>query len=138
MGPLHTDPAAARLLESAVMKRPLHQAMAFVAVIMHLGAPVAAHAALRADVLPADFCTVAGTAARAADRSSPIPVSHEHHCAHAPCCAGGAVDAGAPPPVARSFIDIAFHRKSAPAVNAAAAPVPPIAAAQPRGPPPQA
>jgi hypothetical protein len=127
------------------MKRLLHLAIAFVAVIMHLGAPVAAYAAMRADVLSADFCTVAGTAAPAADRSSPVPfspvpfspvpLSHEHHCAHAPCCAGGAVDAAAPPPVARAFIDIALHRESAPAGNASAAPVPPIAAAQPRGPP---
>lgn len=118
------------------MKQPLRMVLVLVAAILHLGAPVAAYAAMRADTRNADFCSVAGPATPAsAERRSPAPMPHEYHCAHAPCCAGGAVGAAAPPPHVQSFIAISFHRESVPADTVDAAPVSPIAAAQPRGPP---
>lgn len=118
------------------MKRPLHLVMAFVAVITHLGAPLAAHGMPRGAPLPDDFCSTVRAAAPDQDsRGAPLPASNEHHCAHAPCCAGGAADAAVPPPFLRAFLRIVSDRDALPATAAPAAPVPPIAAAQPRGPP---
>jgi hypothetical protein len=118
------------------MKRFVHRGLVVVAALMHLAAPVVAYAMAHADALPGDICSVAGpNIAAPAASGIPLPATNEHHCAHAPCCAGGAVGAAAPPSAAPTFLHIVSARDARPAIADAAAPVPPIAAAQPRGPP---
>lgn len=126
----------ARLLEWGAMKRFVLRGLVIVAALMHLAAPIIAYAMARADALPGDICSAArtNTAAPAAD-GIPRPATIEHHCAHAPCCASGAVDAAAPPPPAVSLLPIASAGESVPAAVTIVAPTAPIIAAPPRGPP---
>ncbi|MEO8344132.1 MAG: hypothetical protein ABI607_00420 [Betaproteobacteria bacterium] len=116
--------------------RPFRLTLALVAAAMHLVAPAVAYAKPATPKLPGDLCSVVRPAAPApAGSGTGLPTSHEHHCAHAPCCAGGAVDAAAsPPPVATlPLIVVATGAKLAADMNVAR--VVPIVAAQPRGPP---
>src|SRR5450432_498012 len=130
---------APRLLEWRAMNRPMRLGLAFVAAALHRAAPVAAYANASSSALPGDFCSASRAAPPApAGRGIPLPASNEHHCAHAPCCAGGAVNAAAPPPSSLALLHIAFAGHAKTAANAVAAPVAPIAAAQARGPPHQA
>jgi hypothetical protein len=118
------------------MKRLLHRSLAVVAVMMHLAAPVAAYGMARGDAPANDVCSAARTpVAPPGSGGAPLPATGEHHCANAPCCSGGAVGAAAPPLVSPFFLHIASGREAPPVLDASAAPVPPIAAAQPRGPP---
>jgi hypothetical protein len=118
------------------MKRPAHLALVFVAAAMHLVAPVVGYAKASAIPLPGDLCTVSrAPPANAAPGTVRLPASSEHHCAQAPCCAGGAVDASAPPPVTVSVLRVAVVSKMIVAAHVAAEPVAPILVAQPRGPP---
>jgi len=120
-----------------VNKRLLRLTLAFVAAAMHVAAPVAAYAgpAPNRDAMPKDFCSASRVAAvTPAGSGFPSPASNEHHCAHAPCCAGGAAGAAAPP-LELSVLHVVSAGASKPATIAIAAPVAPIAAAQPRGPP---
>jgi hypothetical protein len=118
------------------MRRLRQLALAFVAAAMHVVAPVAAYANASIAPLPGDFCSVTRTAATlGAGGIVPLPASSEHHCAHAPCCAGGAVNAAAPPPSAQGFLHVASAGASLPVAIAPPSPAAPLVAAQPRGPP---
>jgi hypothetical protein len=124
------------------MRRTAHLALALIAATLHLFAPVAVYAMGSVPSIPNDLCsavrsaTVRSAALPPAPAGAPTPSSNEHHCAHAPCCAGGTLDASAPPPILRGLATIALAGLSVPAIGAIRAPIAPIVAAQPRGPPP--
>jgi hypothetical protein len=118
------------------MKRNRCLAIVLLAAAMHLVAPVAAYAVAMPAVAPGDFCSAArGTSAAPLSQRMPMP-SGEHHCAHAPCCVGIALDSAAPPP--RVPIALFAARDPVRALPLSRVAVPPsaITAAQPRGPPP--
>jgi hypothetical protein len=118
------------------MKRSLHRLLVIVAAAMHLAAPVAAYATPSSGALPGDVCSASRPAAPVpVDAGIPAPGTSEHHCAHAPCCAGGGATGAALPPGFALPLHVAFPREVTPAANAVVAPVPPVASAQPRGPP---
>jgi hypothetical protein len=120
-----------------VKNRLLRLALALVAAAMHVAAPVAAYArpGWDWDASPKDFCSTSRVAAvTPAGSGFPSPASNEHHCAHAPCCPGGVVGGAAPPPVL-ALLHVVSAGASTPATTTVAAPVAPIVAAQPRGPP---
>jgi hypothetical protein len=117
------------------MRRIRCLAIVLLAAAMHLVAPVAAYAVTMPAVMPGDFCSaVRAPAAAPLSQRVPMP-SGEHHCAHAPCCAGGALDSAAPPP--RLHPPLFAARDPVRALPASPVAVPPsaITAAQPRGPP---
>jgi hypothetical protein len=117
------------------MKRKLHCALALLAAVFHLGAPIAGYARAMPAVKPGDFCSATrGATTAPSDQGSPRP-SSEHHCAHAPCCAGGAPDSAALPPHVPVVFSTPLLPVSAPSSRPEALPPTPIAAAQPRGPP---
>jgi hypothetical protein len=123
------------LLECRAMKRRMHVALALLAALMHLGAPIAAYAKATHAVTPGDFCSAArGATTARTDQGSPRP-SSEHRCAHAPCCAGGAPDSAALPPHVPVVFSAPLLSVRAPSSRPEALPPAPIAAAQPRGPP---
>ena len=121
------------------MKLNLRSGLVLLAVAMHLAVPVMAYAKASLPALPGDFCSASRNgpttpAGGGFPSSFPLPASGEHHCAHAPCCAGGAVNAAAPPRLPVVF-RIAPAGVSAPESMRIAAPLAVIMAAQPRGPP---
>jgi hypothetical protein len=123
------------------MKLNLRSGLVLLAVAMHLAVPVTAYAKSLSPALQGDFCTTSrsgpATSAPAGGdfpSSFPLPASGEHHCAHAPCCAGGAVDVAAPPRLPIVF-RIAFAGVRALEPTPVAAPLAVIMAAHPRGPP---
>jgi hypothetical protein len=121
------------------MERIAHLVVVMIAAAMHLAAPVIAYAATVTPAMPGDFCSASRSAPRTPARSpSPLPASHQHHCAHAPCCAGGAADAAAPPVAPLAPLQFAVAGVAVSTAAAISAPVAPITAAQPRGPPAQA
>jgi hypothetical protein len=117
------------------MKRYLRVLLMLLATAMHLGAPIAAYASAMPAMLPGDFCSAARGAPEApSDQGAPRP-SGEHHCAHAPCCAGGTIAAAALPSHAALAVSVTLSAVRAPTSRPEALPPAPIAAAQPRGPP---
>ena len=121
------------------MKLNLRSGLVLLAVAMHLAVPVTAYARASPPGLPGDFCSTLRSApispaGSGFPSSFPSPASGEHHCARAPCCAGGAVNAAAPPRLPVVF-RIAPVSVSAPESMRIAAPLAVITAAQPRGPP---
>ena len=121
------------------MKVNLRSGLVLLAVAMHLAVPVAAYGKASLAALPGDFCSTLRSSPAAPKgngfpSSFPLPASGEHHCAHAPCCAGGAVNAAAPPRLPIVF-RIALAGVRAPESAPVAAPLAVIMAAQPRGPP---
>jgi hypothetical protein len=116
------------------MKRNRCLAIVLLAAAMHLVAPVAAYAATMLAAMPGDFCSaVRGVSAAPPTPRMPLP-SGEHHCAHAPCCVGIALDSAAPP---RAPFALFAARDPVRALPSSPVAVPPsaITAAQPRGPP---
>jgi hypothetical protein len=80
------------------MKVNLRSGLVLLAVAMHLAVPVMAYGQVSLPALPGDFCSTlrsdpVSPAGGGFPSSFPLPASGEHHCAHAPCCAGGAVSA---------------------------------------------
>ena len=121
------------------MKLNLRSGLVLLAVAMHLAVPVVAYGQVTLPALPGDFCSTLRSApispaGSGFPSSFPLPASGEHHCAHAPCCAGGAVNAAAPPRLPVVF-RIAPAGVPAPESMQIAAPLAVIIAAQPRGPP---
>jgi hypothetical protein len=121
------------------MKLNLRSGLVLLAVAMHVAVPVTAYEMASLPSSPGDFCSALRSAPVAPGGGGfpsnfPLPASGEHHCAHAPCCAGWAVDAAAParPPI---VFRIAFTGVRAPESTPVAAPLAVIMAAQPRGPP---
>ncbi|HQR12115.1 MAG TPA: hypothetical protein PLW68_12385 [Casimicrobiaceae bacterium] len=113
-------------------------AIALVAAAMHIVAPGVAYAGAAKQLSPGDLCSAARPAPPDKVRGgAPLPASHEHHCAHAPCCGGGAGNAAAPPPTDASLRLIAVASAGRLATVSTAAPAAPIRAARPRGPPRQ-
>jgi len=124
-----------RLLECPAMKRYRRFVVVLLALAMHLAAPVAAYARVMSAGMPADFCSAArGASTTPFGQGSPQP-SSEHHCAHAPCCAGGALDSAALPPPVPAVLRIAQAGIRAPQTTPVTAALAVIIAAQPRGPP---
>jgi hypothetical protein len=118
------------------MNRTVRLGLVLIAAAMHLAAPVTAYAMRSSQALPNDLCSAARSAGLTPDRSDvPQPVSSDHHCAHAPCCASGTLDAAAPPSSALSVLPTLLAGEALPAVLPTAAPFAPVVAAQPRGPP---
>jgi len=117
------------------MRRNRFLAIVLLAAAMHLVAPVAAYAVTMPPAMSGDFCSAArGAPTAPLSQRMPLP-SSEHHCAHAPCCAGGTLDSAALPlhvPVvfSTSLLPVRAHSSRPEALPPA-----PIAAAQPRGPP---
>jgi hypothetical protein len=123
-----------RLLECPAMKRILRLGIVLLAATMHVVAPAVAYA-LAMPVAPGDFCSASrGAPVTTSGHRAPGP-SGEHHCAHAPCCAGGAPEAAAAPPRVQPALFVARAPVRASTSVAAAAPSSAVAAAQPRGPP---
>jgi len=117
------------------MKRYLRFVVVLLAVAMHLAAPVAAYAKVMPVGMSNDFCSAARAAsAPPSGQGYPQP-SSEHHCAHAPCCAGGALDSTALPPPVPAVLRIAQAGIRAPQTTPVTAALAVIIAAQPRGPP---
>jgi len=117
------------------MKRNLRFLVVLLAAAMHLVAPVLARAAGMPAVASGDFCSAVRTAGVApAPTRAPLPAS-EHHCAHAPCCAGGTLDSVAPAPRDQVALLAAHQQLRALAPSPFAASATAIPAAQPRGPP---
>jgi hypothetical protein len=117
------------------MKRNRCLAIVLLAAAMHLVAPVAAYAVTMPAAMAGDFCS-AVRGAPAAPLNQRIPLqSSEHHCAHAPCCVGGALDSAAPLPRMHFALFAAFAPVRALTLSRVAVPPSAITAAQPRGPP---
>jgi hypothetical protein len=117
------------------MKLNLRSGLVLLAVAMHLVVPVTAYGKAALPALSGDFCSTLRSVPLAPTGSSfPLPASGEHHCANAPCCAGGAVNAAAPPRLPVVF-RLAPAGVRAPESTPIAAPLAVIMAAQPRGPP---
>jgi len=117
------------------MKQNLRLGLVLLAAAMHVVAPVAAYAMVTPAVLSGDFCSaVRGSPVAPLSQRAPKP-SSEHHCAHAPCCAGGVLDTVAPPP--RGHVALCATRDPVRALPLSRVAVSPsaITAAQPRGPP---
>jgi hypothetical protein len=118
------------------MKRTLRFVLVLVAAAMHLAVPVVAYGSALLLALPGDFCSASRVAPMGATGSGfPLPSSGDHHCAHAPCCAGGAANSAAPPSPDLVVFRIENTGVHAPDATSIAAPLPAIIAAQPRGPP---
>jgi hypothetical protein len=117
------------------MKRYRCLPIVLLAAAMHLVAPLAAYAVTMPDATAGDFCSaVRGASAAPQGQRMPMP-SGEHHCAHAPCCVGGALDSVAPPMRVHSALFAARDPVRALPASPVAVPPSAIAAAQPRGPP---
>ena len=121
------------------MKLNLRSGLVLLAIAMHLAVPVMAYGQVSVPALPGDFCSTLRSApvspvGSGFPSSFPLPASGEHHCAHAPCCAGGVVHPAAPPRLPVVF-RIAPAGVRAPESTPVAAPLAVIIAAQPRGPP---
>jgi len=117
------------------MKRNLRVLWVLLATAMHLAAPIAAYAGAMPAMLPGDFCRAArGAPAAPSDQGAPRP-SGEDHCAHAPCCAGGTIDAAALPSRAALAVAVKLSAVHASTSRPEALPPARFAAAQPRGPP---
>jgi hypothetical protein len=117
------------------MKRKLRVVLVLLAALMHLGAPIAAYAKATPAVMPGNFCSAArGVSPVPSDQGSSRS-SGEHHCANAPCCAGGALDSAALPPHVPVVFSVSLPPVRAPSSRPEALPPAPIASAQPRGPP---
>jgi len=117
------------------MKRNRYLAMVLLAAAMHLVAPVAAYAVTMTAIMPGDFCSAArGVPAAPLNQRMPLP-TNEHHCAHAPCCVGSALDLVAPPQrVHHALLEVRNPVRALP-LSLVAVPPSAITAAQPRGPP---
>jgi len=124
-----------RLLECRAMKRNQRLAIVLLAAAMHLVAPLAANAMTMPAAMSDDFCSAArGAPAAPLNQRMPMP-SGEHHCAHAPCCVGGALDSASPPPRVQVALLAARDPVRALPLSQVAVPPSAITAAQPRGPP---
>jgi hypothetical protein len=118
------------------MKLSLRSGLVLLAVAMHLAVPVTAYGKASLPALPGDFCSTLRNGPMAPTGSGfPLPASGEHHCAHAPCCVGGAVNAAAPPLHSPVVLRIELAGVRAPESTPIAVPLAVIMAAQPRGPP---
>jgi hypothetical protein len=117
------------------MRRNLRLGLVLLAAVMHLVAPAAAYAVAMPAVVSGDFCSAVRSAPAAPLRQRAPQPSSEHHCAHAPCCVGGALDSATAPPRVHAAWFAA--RDAVRALPSAPIAVPPaaITAAQPRGPP---
>jgi len=117
------------------MKQNLRLGLVLLAAAMHLVVPVAAYAATMPVAMPGDFCSAArGVPAAPLNQRMPLP-SGEHHCAHAPCCVGGALDSAAAPPRVHTAWFAARDPVRALPLSVVAVSPSAITAAQPRGPP---
>jgi hypothetical protein len=117
------------------MTRKLRVVLVLLAALTHVGAPMAAYAKATPAAMPGDFCSAArGVSPVPSDQGSPRP-SSEHHCANAPCCAGGALDSTAPPSRVTLAVSVKQSPVRTPSSRPEALPPAPIEAAQPRGPP---
>jgi hypothetical protein len=117
------------------MKRYLRFALVLLAAAMHLAVPVATYAKPMPVGMQDDFCSAArGTSTSPFGRGHPQP-SNDHHCAHAPCCAGGTPNSSALPPSIPVLLRVAHSAVRPLESMPIAAPFAVIIAAQPRGPP---